>query len=325
MMRRLLACAMGAAMALTTTEPTGAQVRSLDEVKKEVLRRAGKINPFGHIRPDDAQRIVNSLTSLDRDHWAQAWCKVGLDYEAQGDARAKAGASGKELADIYFLASDYCRIGRYPVANTPGKKEAYHHSVRIFRKAARHFANPLQIVEVPFEGKKLVGYLTIPKGTSKPPVVMHWGGVDGWKEDREGQNRFLHRAGLATLTVDMPGTGEHPTLLRRSGRDQDLFGLARPSRLPQRHRRQPHRRLGRKFWRLLGGAARLCRGQADQGRRVPRRQCALRLPARLARSGLHHRRRHLSVRRREPLGGARAGDGHQDRWRNSSTPCRSCH
>src|SRR6187431_1374193 len=113
--RLFLACAMGAAMVLTTNEPSGAQVRSLEDVKKEVLRRAGKINPFNHVRPDDAKRIVASLTSLDRDHWAQTWCKVGLDYEAQGDARAKAGANGKELAEIYFLASDYCRVGRYPV------------------------------------------------------------------------------------------------------------------------------------------------------------------------------------------------------------------
>ena len=197
---------------LADIEPTGAQVRSLDEVKKEVMRRAGKINPFGHVRPDDVKRIVDTIKTLDRDEWAAAWCKVGFEYEAQGDARAKAGASGKELADIYFLASDYCRIGRYPVASTPGKKEAYHHSVRMYRKAAQHFAHPLQIVEVPFQGKKLVGYLTIPKGATRPPVIMHWGGVDGWKEDREGQNRFLHGAGLATLTVDMPGTGEHPTL-----------------------------------------------------------------------------------------------------------------
>ena len=62
--RVLLACAVGAVMAITASEPTGAQVRSLDEVKKEVLRRAGKINPFNHIRPDDAKRIVASLTSL---------------------------------------------------------------------------------------------------------------------------------------------------------------------------------------------------------------------------------------------------------------------
>ena len=197
---------------LTAVPPAGAQVRSLDEVKKEVMRRAGKINPFGHIRPDDARRIVASLQSLDRDHWAETWCNVGLDYEAQADARAKAGAGGKELADLYFLASDYCRVGRYPVANTPGKKKAYEDSVRMYRKAARHFENPLQIVEIPFQGKKLVGYLTIPKGVTRPPVVIHWGGVDGWKEDREFQVGFLQRAGMATLTVDMPGTGENPIL-----------------------------------------------------------------------------------------------------------------
>jgi esterase FrsA len=210
--RHLLALAMGVALMLTAVAPAGAQVRSLDEVKKEVMRRAGKINPFGHIRPDDAKRIVDRLTSLDRDHWAETWCNVGLDYEAQADARAKAGASGKELAALHFLASDYCRVGRYPVANTPGKKKAYEDSVRMYRKAARQFANPLQIVEIPFQDKKLVGYLTIPKGASRPPVVIHWGGVDGWKEDREFQVGFLQRAGMATLTVDMPGTGENPIL-----------------------------------------------------------------------------------------------------------------
>ena len=199
-------------MVLTTNQPTGAQVRSLDEIKQEVLRRAGKINPFNHIRPDDAKRIVASLTSLDRDHWAETWCKVGLDYEAHGDALAKNAATAKGFADLYFLASDYCRIGRYPVANTPGKKAAYQHSVRMYRKAAQYFANPLQIVEIPFEGTKLVGYLTIPKGATRPPIVMHWGGVDGWKEDREIQVGVLHRAGLASLTVDMPGTGENPVL-----------------------------------------------------------------------------------------------------------------
>jgi esterase FrsA len=197
-------------MAVATTEPVG--VRSLDDVKKEVLRRAGKINPFNHIRADDAQRIMASLTSLDRDQWAQAWCKVGLAYEAQGDVRATAGAPAKELAELYFLASDYCRMGRYPVANTPAKKEAYRHSVRMFRKAAQRFDNPLQIIELPFQSKTLVGYLTVPKSVTRPPIVMHWGGVDGWKEDREGQNRILNRLGLATLTVDMPGSGEHPLL-----------------------------------------------------------------------------------------------------------------
>ena len=192
--------------------PVIAQERTLDEVKKEVLRRAPRINPFEGIKREDAEAIVQSLTSLDRDHWAEQWCKVGLGYEAKGDELLKQGADGNQVGDLFYLAFNYCRIGRYPVASTPGKKEAYRNSLRTFRKAAKYFDPPLQIVELPFEGKNLIGYLQIPRGVVKPPVVMHWGGVDGWKEDRQGASGFLHRAGLATLTVDMPGTGENPVL-----------------------------------------------------------------------------------------------------------------
>jgi pimeloyl-ACP methyl ester carboxylesterase len=192
--------------------PVNAQERTLDEVKKEVLRRAARINPFEGIRREDAEEIMKSLVSLDRDHWAQQWCKVGLGYEAQGDQLAKQDADGRRIGEMYDLAFNYCRIGRYPVASTPGKREAYRHSLRMFRKAAKYFDPPLQVVEVAFEGKQLIGYLQIPKGVVKPPVVMHWGGVDGWKEDRQGANAVLHRAGLATLVVDMPGTGENPVL-----------------------------------------------------------------------------------------------------------------
>src|SRR5262245_66449119 len=101
------------AVAPTPTTPTGAE-RSLDEVKAEVLRRAGRLSPFEGIRRDEAEQIMQSLTSLDRDQWANAWCKVGLAHEARGDERATQGAGGKELAEIYTLAFEYCRIRRYP-------------------------------------------------------------------------------------------------------------------------------------------------------------------------------------------------------------------
>ena len=189
-----------------------ARVRTLDEVRQEVMRRVGHISPFQEVRREDVEEILKSLTSLERDHWAEQWCRVGLAYEAKGDELAKQGADGQQIGDMYYHAYDYCRIGRYPVASTPGKKEAYRHSVRMFRKAAKYFEPALQIVEVPFDGRKLVGYLQIPKTAAKLSVVMHWGGVDGWKEDRRRASMALHRAGLATLTIDMPGTGESPVL-----------------------------------------------------------------------------------------------------------------
>ncbi len=190
---------------------TGAREKTLDEIKQEVLRRAEKrLSPFNHVRLEDAKVVVQALKSLDRDHWAEEWCKVGLPYEAQGDELAQRQAGRREIGEAYYNAFELCRMGRYPCASTPGKKQAYQHSLRIFRKAARHFDTPLEVIELPFKDGKLVGYLQVPKIPAKPAVVMHWGGVDGWKEDRQRPSEMLHGLGIATLTVDMPGTGESP-------------------------------------------------------------------------------------------------------------------
>ena len=41
-----------------------AQERPLDEIKKEVMRRAGHINPFEGIRREDAAQVIASLNAL---------------------------------------------------------------------------------------------------------------------------------------------------------------------------------------------------------------------------------------------------------------------
>ena len=135
----------------------------------------------------------------------------------------EAGIKGKELADIYMPAFDACRVGRYPTPSSPGKLAVYHHSLRMFRKAAAHFEPKLEIVEIPFEGKKLIGYLQKPPGVAKPPIVMHWGGVDGWKEDRLKIAKTAMDAGLASFTIDMPGTGENPVLYGDAAAERTFF------------------------------------------------------------------------------------------------------
>ncbi len=45
----------------TPAKPAGSRERSLDEVKAEFMRRAGRLNPFEDIRREDAERVMNAL------------------------------------------------------------------------------------------------------------------------------------------------------------------------------------------------------------------------------------------------------------------------
>src|SRR6185312_11864335 len=100
-------------------QPKGSRERTLDEVKAEFMRRAGRLNPFEDIKREDAERVMTALTSLDKDRWALEWSKIGLGYEEKADARAKAGAPLAELAELYMHGFDACRVGRYPTPNSP--------------------------------------------------------------------------------------------------------------------------------------------------------------------------------------------------------------
>src|SRR5215813_59088 len=182
---------------------------SYAEVKQEILRRAGKVNPFERAKREDVEEVLSRLSSLDPDAWGREWGRVAALCETRAEEAEKKGAGD---AEDYYLAYEYFRIGRYPVPSSPEKINCYQGAIRTYLKAGRYFEAPVERIEIPLEGKKVVVYLQVPRRLARPPVVMHWGGVDGWKEDSRGQSEALHRLGLATVTIDMPGTGENPAL-----------------------------------------------------------------------------------------------------------------
>ncbi len=192
------------------TSKSPARVRPLEEVKAETIARAGKRNPLDGINPEDGLTVANALKTNDRDEWAAEWSKLGSRAETDAEKLEKGSSDKKAVRELYMLAFNYFRIARYPCPISEATQTAYESSLRAFRKAARYFDPPLEIVEVPYEGRTLIGYLQIPKGIKKPPVIMSWGGVDGWKEDRTKAHPLMHEAGFAGFAIDMPGTGEHP-------------------------------------------------------------------------------------------------------------------
>ena len=187
-----------------------ARSRTLDKVREDALARVGKRAPFEAALRGDVEEAYRAMKSLDGYHWSEQCSKIGARYEGHAAELERDGARAAEIHDAYFKAFNYYRIGRYPVPSSPGKMACYRSARLVYLKAARYFDPPLEVVEIPFEGSKIVGYLQIPPCAAPPPLVIHWGGVDGWKEDRLRNSRILHRAGLATFAMDIPGTGENP-------------------------------------------------------------------------------------------------------------------
>jgi pimeloyl-ACP methyl ester carboxylesterase len=183
--------------------------KSLEEIKADILQRAGRINPFERVRKADVEQIVGRLTSLDPDLWGREWAKFGAQYETLGDEQAREGKQ-QAAGENFYLAYEYYRAGRYPVPSSPQKMACYRGALRAFLKAAPSMEPTLERCEIPFEGKKVVGYLQVPADRDRPPVVMHWGGVDGWKEDRRTNSDVFLKMGIACFTIDMPGAGENP-------------------------------------------------------------------------------------------------------------------
>jgi dienelactone hydrolase len=157
--------------------------------------------------PKAAEAIFRSLTDLEPQPWVDAWSRLAQPLETQG-ATLEAQGKTEEASAAFQKASFYYGIAKFPVINHPAKQAAYRKCIETFLKAARYLDPPLERVAIPFEGKEIVGYLRLPKGISRPPVVIATGGVDVYKEERE--NSDLLDAGLAAFATDMPGNGECP-------------------------------------------------------------------------------------------------------------------
>jgi esterase FrsA len=157
--------------------------------------------------PEATRAIFAKISSFDPEPWVAEWTKMAVPFEQKG-AQLESQGKMTEADKAYEKAAMYYGVARYPVINSPAKQAAYRKCIENFRKAIRSWDPPLETVEIPFEGKKIVGYLRKPKGVTRPAVVIRTGGVDEYKE-----NRTLNESlaiGVAGFEVDMPGAGECP-------------------------------------------------------------------------------------------------------------------
>jgi esterase FrsA len=188
---------------------------SIEGVPAEIAARLPGFADFG-IDGDQLVRAVQQAGSLlgpATPGWATSLIRHGDTAMALGEeaeARGNSAAAERE----FLLASFWYFFARFPHIINPDGAQAYHRHIQAYLKAARHFSSPIEVLKIPFEGATLTAYLRLPAGQSETgfPAVAIWGGIDVWKSDLEihAQSEALLKKGIATLTVDMPGTGENP-------------------------------------------------------------------------------------------------------------------
>jgi len=157
--------------------------------------------------PKDAEAIFRRLNDLEPTRWVQEWTRLAEPIEAHA-AELEAQGRTAEARDGYLKASAYYSIAKFPVIDHPAKQAAYRKCIDTYRKAAKYFDPPMEIVRIPFEGKQITGYFRRPPGVVKPALVITTGGIDVYKEDRDVSD--ILGAGMAAFSMDMPGAGENP-------------------------------------------------------------------------------------------------------------------
>ena len=184
--------------------------RTIEEIRDESIARAERVGyPLIGLAPDDVRDAFRRIKTLDKDEWAAGWMAVGDTYAAK--ARELAGSDAALSRANWMKAWRLYGFGAWPVASSPGKQKAYETALAAFLAAAKSLDPPLEVVRIPFEGKAIVGYLRLPKGTTAPvPVVFAIAGLDSRKENLADQFAPILAQGIAVFALDGPGTGQSP-------------------------------------------------------------------------------------------------------------------
>ena len=188
-------------------------IRPYAEAKAILMERAlHQRNPFDCTEPAEAQRLLDTLDTLDHDTWAKHFAAAAASHEERAREAERRGEGATARAE-YLLAYGYYRVARYPCMSSPAKREAYVKSQEMYLAAGRYLDPPVEHVAMPFngrpgEGSEVIGLLRLPKADHPLPLVVAWGGIDSFKEERRVEP-FLAR-GFAGLNVDMPGVADAP-------------------------------------------------------------------------------------------------------------------
>jgi 2,6-dihydroxypseudooxynicotine hydrolase len=158
-----------------------------------------------YVSPWEFEQLREQIT--DYEQWCAAWTERAEGHVERGDEALAAGRS-RTAGDAYLRAGLFYHWASFMFSHDQEQyRAALAGMAQAWEKAAPHLDPPMEILAVPFEHMTLHGYLRIPAGSVRPPVVLLLPGADSTKEELFNLGDYMVRRGLAVAAFDGPGQG----------------------------------------------------------------------------------------------------------------------
>jgi dienelactone hydrolase len=175
----------------------------------EMGARIGEIEEMCAPLQEAAKAPDAAGTQAFRETWVRMADKL-CSLADEDKARGRMLSAGEKLmrASSYLLTAE-----RLQAHDAPGRVDLYRRELALFLEGSRLKGDPVQRVEIPYEGKHLSA-LYLPAVGLRPgeraPILVQLNGLDSTKEMHHlvGLPGWLAQRGVSSLVVDQPGTGE---------------------------------------------------------------------------------------------------------------------
>jgi len=154
----------------------------------------------------DFQEVTQKI-----ERWAD-WCAAWSDRAALHEQLGREALdNGYRLSASEHLsrAAVYYHFAKFVfVYDLDQMRAAHRKAIECKQLAIPHMRPPAVRVEIPYLDGFLPGFLRLPEGAIRPPVLIMIPGLDSAKEELEAYELPFLARGVATLIVDGPGQGE---------------------------------------------------------------------------------------------------------------------
>ena len=184
----------------------------------------------------EAFYAASHIKDGDAASWQEQWSELAGRVAARGE-ESLAGGHKVSARDQFLRAAYYTRFSLLSILpDDPRLKERGAKLRALMRKAGPLFEQPLEYIEIPFEGTVLPGYFRAAAGKGPHKTLLMIGGGETFAEDL-----FFYIApqafarGYNFMTVDLPGQGLMPLQGKVFRTDTDVpmkvvvdYALSRP-------------------------------------------------------------------------------------------------